>query len=97
MLIGAVQSFPQWIRTTADENDLAILKAAAARRGVAEAELLRDAIHLAAMANRTWDEPFFTQTYASEDGAPRPRAGDVLQEALVEKAEAYERTKSPTP
>ena len=66
-------------RTTvfADENDLAILKAAAARRGVAEAELLRDAIHLAAMANRTWDEPFFTHTHASEDEERRPRVGEV--------------------
>jgi len=86
-------------RTTvfADENDLAILKAAAARRGVAEAELLRDAIHLAAMANRTWDEPFFTQTYASDDAEPRPRAGDALQDIWAEKGEAYERTKNPTP
>lgn len=56
-------------RTTvvADEDDLAILKAAAARRGISEAELLRDAIHLAAMANRTWDEPFFTHIYSPVD------------------------------
>ena len=86
-------------RTTvfADENDLAILKAAAARRGVAEAELLRDAIHLAAMANRTWDEPFFTQTFAAKHGESRPRAGDLLQDVWAEKAETYERTKSPPP
>lgn len=86
-------------RTTvfADEQDLAIHKAAAARRGVAEAELIREAIHLAAMANRTWDEPFFSQTYAAEDAGPRLRAGDVLQDAWAERAEAYERTKSPTP
>jgi hypothetical protein len=85
-------------RTTvfANEGDLAIIKAAAARRGVAEAELLRDAIHLAAMAHQTWDEPFFTHTYASEDRSPRVRADDVLQAAWTEKAEAYERTKSPT-
>lgn len=84
-------------RTTvfADEDDLAILKAAAARRGVAEAELLRDAIHLAAMANRTWTEPFFTRTYAPGKNAPQSQAGDVLEEAWAEKAEAYERTKDP--
>jgi hypothetical protein len=84
-------------RTTvfADESDLAILKAAAARRGIAEAELLRDAIHLAAMANRTWDEPFFSTTYASEDGDRGRPVGDVLQDAWAEKAEAYEATKTP--
>lgn len=84
-------------RTTvfADENDLAILKAAAARRGVAEAELIREAIHLAAMANRTWDEPFFSHTYASEHGESRPGVGEVLQNAWDEKAESYERTRNP--
>lgn len=82
-------------RTTvfADEDDLAILKAAAARRGVAEAELLRDAIHLAAMANRTWDEPFFSHTY-SPDNDPRPHVGDVLADVWTQKADSFERTKT---
>lgn len=82
-------------RTTvfADEDDLAIIKAAAARRGVAEAELLRDAIHLAAMAHRTWSEPFFTRAYLPEDGSPRDRADEVLQAAWAERAQAFERTK----
>lgn len=86
-------------RTTvfADENDLAILKAAAARQGVAEAELLRVAIHLAAMANRTWDEPFFTHTYASEADEPRPHVDQVLEDVWAQKADTYERTKNPTP
>ena len=85
-------------RTTvfADEDDLAIIKAAAARRGVAEAELLRDAIHLAAMANRTWTEPFFTNTYTPEAG-PRLPSDKVLQAAWTEEAKGYERTKNPTP
>jgi hypothetical protein len=83
-------------RTTvfADEDDLAILKAAAARRGVAEAELLRDAIHLAAMANRTWDEPFFSHTYSADDADPAPRVGDVLDDVWTQKADSYERTKT---
>ncbi|MGH3545965.1 MAG: CopG family transcriptional regulator, partial [Mycobacteriales bacterium] len=70
-------------RTTvfADEEDLAIIKTAAARRGVAEAELLRDAIHLAAMANATWNEPFFTRTYVGEGRSPRVRADEVLQDS----------------
>lgn len=83
-------------RTTvfADEGDLAILKAAAARRGIAEAELIRDAIHLAAMANRTWDEPFFAHTYASDQS--QPPAQDVLEDVWAEKAAAYERTTGST-
>jgi hypothetical protein len=85
-------------RTTvfADADDLAILKAAAARLGVAEAELVRAAIHLAAMANRTWDEPFFTHAYAPQDAESSAPAGDIVQSVWAEQAEAYERTKSPT-
>lgn len=81
-------------RTTvfADERDLAVIKAAAARRGVAEAELLREAIHLAAMAHRTWDEPFFSATYVPVETV----SGDDLEDVWADKAEAYERTKSPT-
>lgn len=82
-------------RTTvyADKDDLAILKGAAARRGTAEAELIRDAIHLQAMANRAWAEPFFTRTYAAERESAPSRVGDVLDDAWAQKAAAYERTR----
>jgi hypothetical protein len=46
----------------ADQEDLAAIKEAAKRRGVSEAEIIRQGIHLAAMANRVWDEPFFSST-----------------------------------
>jgi len=84
-------------RTTvfADEDDLAIIKAAAVRRGVAQAELLREVIHLVAMAHRTWSEPLFSHTYAPEQPAPDD-ADEALRAALTEKAEAYERTRRPT-
>jgi hypothetical protein len=47
----------------ADAEDLAIIKAAAQRRGISEAEIIREAIHRAALANRVWDEPLFSRTY----------------------------------
>ena len=81
-------------RTTvfAEEEDLAILKAAAARLGVPEAELLRDAIHLAAMSNRVWDEPVFERGFLPLDRSEH--TADQIQESVWdEKAEAYERTK----
>jgi hypothetical protein len=88
-------------RTTvfADEDDLAIIKAAAARRGIAEAGILRDAIHLAAMANRTWSEPFFSRTIspAREATAREATAGEILEQTWSEGAQAYERTKIQTP
>lgn len=47
----------------ADPEDLAIIKEAAKRRGISEAEIIRQGIHLAAMANRVWDEPLFSRTF----------------------------------
>jgi hypothetical protein len=83
-------------RTTvfADEDDLAVIKAAAARRGVAEAELIRDAIHLAALANRVWAEPVFGQTHTPRRGRRSARTGDVLDHAWADKAAAYEQSKN---
>ncbi|MGW4649785.1 ribbon-helix-helix domain-containing protein [Kitasatospora sp. NPDC004289] len=77
-------------RTTvyAESEDLAVIKEAAARRGISEAEIIREAIHLAALANRVWEEPFFTTTH-------RP-VGDGsigIEEVWAERARAYEATK----
>jgi len=82
-------------RTTvfADEDDLAILKAAAFRLGVAEAELIREAIHLAAMANRIWTDPFFEKIFVPVNGTSAS-AAEVLQDIWTEKADAYELTKT---
>lgn len=59
----------------ADPEDLAIIKEAARRRGISEAEIIRQGIHLAAMANRVWDEPFFSRTF--EGSGRTPGKGDV--------------------
>lgn len=50
-------------RTTVyvDSADLATIKEAARRIGVSEAEIIREGVHLAAMAHRQWDEPFFDE------------------------------------
>lgn len=45
----------------ADPEDLALIKQAAARRGVPEAEILREAVKLAAMGARLWDEPLIRE------------------------------------
>lgn len=41
----------------ADPEDLALIKQAAQHREVSEAEIIREGIHLAAMAYRVWEEP----------------------------------------
>jgi hypothetical protein len=47
----------------ADEDDLALIKAAAERTGRSESEIIREAIHRAAWGLRAWDEPVVTQAF----------------------------------
>jgi hypothetical protein len=57
----------------ADPEDLALIKEAAKRRGVSEAEIIRQGIHLAAMANRVWDEPLCSRTFEGTGRTPARR------------------------
>jgi hypothetical protein len=59
----------------ADPEDLALIKEAAQRRGISEAEIIRQGIHLAALANQVWDEPLFSRTF--EGPGRTPAKGDV--------------------
>ncbi|MFJ4414266.1 CopG family transcriptional regulator [Streptomyces sp. NPDC088925] len=77
----------------ADPEDLAIIKKAAARRGVSEAEIIRQGIHLAAMANRTWDEPFFSRTF---EGTGRTLSKDQVRDAVADSALHESRSENPS-
>lgn len=67
-------------RTTVhvDERDLALIKKAAARRGVPEAEIIRRGIHLAAMGERRWEEPLDMPTFDSGDPSLAHRVRETL-------------------
>jgi hypothetical protein len=65
----------------ADPEDLAIIKEAAKRRGISEAEIIRQGIHLAAMANRVWDEPLFSRTF---EGSGRTPTKDEVRDAVAD-------------
>ncbi|MEN8649301.1 CopG family transcriptional regulator [Streptomyces sp. 21So2-11] len=73
----------------ADPEDLAIIKEAAKRRGISEAEIIRQGIHLAAMANRVWDEPLFSRTFS---GPGRTLGKDEVRDAV---ADAVQREAAP--
>jgi Ribbon-helix-helix protein, copG family len=67
----------------ADPEDLAIIKEAAKRRGISEAEIIRQGIHLAAMANRVWDEPLFSRTFEGPGHTlSNPEVRDTVAEAV---------------
>lgn len=68
----------------ADPEDLAIIKEAAKRRGISEAEIIRQGIHLAALANRVWDEPLFSRTF--QGSGRTPGKGDV-RDAVADAVE----------
>jgi hypothetical protein len=68
----------------ADPADLALIKEAAARRGIPEAEIIREGIHLAAMANRVWDEPL---DWPSFDGSGTPVTKDEVRAEVARRTD----------
>ncbi|GAA2493054.1 hypothetical protein GCM10010406_31410 [Streptomyces thermolineatus] len=67
----------------ADPEDLALIKEAARRRGVPEAEIIREGIHLAAMANRVWDDPLEWPVF---EGTGEAADSEQVTEAVVRGA-----------
>ncbi len=49
------------MRLSPDPDRASSLRWAARRRGVPAAEIIREGVHLAALACRQWDEPFFEE------------------------------------
>jgi hypothetical protein len=70
----------------ADPEDLALIKEAAARRGIPEAEILREAVKLAALGARMWDEPLVADDETFDLGGPV--SADDIREARVHAARA---------
>jgi hypothetical protein len=73
----------------ADDSDLALIKDAAARLGVSEAEIIREGIHRIALAHRVWDEPFVTDEETFDLGEPITRG--EIRAAVTDGHEARER------
>lgn len=77
----------------ADPEDLATIKEAAARRGVPEAEILREAVKLAALGARLWDEPLIRDDETFDLGGPV--TSEDIGQAVEQSAQAKrERTKA---
>ncbi len=53
----------------AEDSDLLLIKEAARRLGVPEAEIIREGIHRIALAHRVWDEPFVSDEETFDLGA----------------------------
>ena len=69
----------------ADTADLALIKEIAARRGVPEAQIIREGIHLAAMSNRVWDGPFDWPVF---EGTGETAISDEITEAVARGADS---------
>jgi hypothetical protein len=69
----------------ADTADLALIKEIAARRGVPEAQIIREGIHLAAMSNRVWDGPF---DWPAFDGTGETATSEEITEAVARGADS---------
>jgi hypothetical protein len=68
----------------ADTDDLSLIKEIAARRGVPEAQIIREGIHLAAMSNRVWDGSLDWPTF---DGSGETATSDEVTETVARGAD----------
>ncbi|MEV8568153.1 CopG family transcriptional regulator [Streptomyces sp. NPDC051322] len=73
----------------ADDSDLSLIKEAAARLGVSEAEIIREGIHRIALAHRVWNEPFVTDEETFDLGGPV--TGEDIRSAANDSHDARER------
>lgn len=71
----------------ADAEDLAVIKDAAAQSDVSEAEIIRNAIHLAAMRVRRRSEPLRLRRFASGDPTLAERVDDILADNFGDDAD----------
>ena len=67
----------------ADTEDLALIKEAAARLGVPEAEIIREGIHLAAMSSRVWEDGLDWPTF---EGTGEPATSEEVTRAVARGA-----------
>jgi hypothetical protein len=72
-------------RCYADPEDLALIKEAAARRGIPEAEILREAVKLPALGAGMWDEPLLADDETLDLGGPI--STDDIREARAHAAQ----------
>jgi hypothetical protein len=66
----------------ADASDLAVIKEAAANSDVSEAEIIRNAIHLAAQRIRRRSEPLQLRRFTSGDPGLAERVDDYLADGF---------------
>jgi hypothetical protein len=67
----------------ADAEDLELIKEFAARRGVPEAQIIREGIHLPAMSNRIWDRSL---DWPTSEGTGDTAASDEVTTAVARAA-----------
>jgi predicted ATP-grasp superfamily ATP-dependent carboligase len=66
----------------ADAEDMATIKAAAARQGTSEAEIIREALHLAALRHRRRERPLGLRRFNSGDPTLADRADEIARESM---------------
>ncbi|MFI6168223.1 ribbon-helix-helix protein, CopG family [Nocardia sp. NPDC051052] len=68
-----------------DEEDLALIKAAAVREGRPESEIFREAFHIAALRTKRWDDDWDIPKINSGRSRTAEEMGQVVHEAIVRR------------
>lgn len=86
-MYGAGTITPMLKKTTVmvDEEDLALIKAAAAREGRPESEIFREAFHIAALRTKRWDDAWDIPAFSSGRSRTAEEMSQVIHEEIVRR------------
>lgn len=70
-----------------DEDDLALIKEAAAREGRPESEYFREAFHIAALRTRRWEEGWDIPSFDLGHAITPEEIDQTVSEAVAERAD----------
>lgn len=82
---GTITTMLKKTTVMVDEEDLALIKAAAAREGRPESEIFREAFHIAALRTKRWSEDWDIPTLRSGRSWTHDDLKQIVQEEIIRR------------
>ncbi|GAJ80796.1 hypothetical protein NBRGN_030_00920 [Nocardia brasiliensis NBRC 14402] len=82
---GTITTMLKKTTVMVDEEDLALIKAAAAREGRPESEIFREAFHIAALRTKRWNKDWDIPTFRSGREWTHDELKQIVHEEIVRR------------
>ncbi len=82
---GTITTMLKKTTVMVDEEDLALIKAAAAREGRPESEIFREAFHIAALRTKRWSKDWDIPTFRSGRARTHDELKQIVHEEIIRR------------